>query len=75
VKHKRLMKPACDAQMAKGNSRKLITSGEHSANYVAFSAMYIKILYSNIKITTKLKKLKTVSAHAESTDVISYRRS
>jgi hypothetical protein len=36
-----------------------------------FSAMYIKILSSNIKMTTKWKHLKTISAHAESTDLIS----
>jgi hypothetical protein len=36
-------------------SRGSITSGfsELSANYAVFSAMYIKILSSNIKITTE----------------------
>jgi hypothetical protein len=34
-----------------------------------FSAMYIKILSSNIKITTRWKNLKTISVHAESTDL------
>jgi hypothetical protein len=45
----------CDAQTAKGKPRKQITSGfsELSANYAVFSAMYIKILSLNIKITTK----------------------
>ncbi len=53
--HKRQREPACDAQAAKGNPRKLITSGfsERSANYEMFCAMYIKILSSNIKITTR----------------------
>jgi hypothetical protein len=52
---KRLRKPACDAQTAKGKQRKQITGGfsELSANYAVFSAMYIKILSSNIKITTQ----------------------
>ncbi len=70
---KRLRKPACDARTAKGKPRKQITSGfsELSANYAVFSAMYIKILSSNIKINTKWKILKTISAHAESTDLIS----
>jgi hypothetical protein len=55
--HKQLRKPACDAQTAKGNPQKLITSSlsEHSAYYALFSAMYINILSSIIKITTKLK--------------------
>jgi hypothetical protein len=50
--HKRLREPACDAQTAKGNPRKLITSGfgEHFANYAVFSAMYIKMLSSSIKL-------------------------
>jgi hypothetical protein len=50
---KRLRKPACDAPTAKGKPRKQITSGfsELSANYAVFSAMYIKIVSSNIKIT------------------------
>ncbi len=53
--HKRLKEAACDAQTAKGKPRKQITSGfsELSANYVVFSAMYIKILSLNIKMTTK----------------------
>jgi hypothetical protein len=42
-------------------------------SYAVFSAVYIKILSSNIKITTKLTNLKTISAHAESTDLIPYR--
>jgi hypothetical protein len=68
VMHKRLREPTCDAQTAKGKTRKLITCSfsEHSENYAGFGAMYIKILSSNIKITTKLKNFKTVSAHAES---------
>jgi hypothetical protein len=47
VMHNRKMEPACDAQMAKENLRKLTTSdfSEHSANYAVFSAIYIKILY------------------------------
>jgi hypothetical protein len=55
VMRKRLRKPAYDARTAKGKPRKQITSGfsELSANYAVFSAMYIKILSSNIKITTK----------------------
>jgi hypothetical protein len=55
VMRKRLRKPACDARTAKGKPRKQITSGfsELSANYAVFSAMCIKILSSNIKITTK----------------------
>jgi hypothetical protein len=50
--HKRLREPAFDAQTVKG---KLITSGfsEHSENYAVFGAIYIKIISSNIKITTK----------------------
>jgi hypothetical protein len=46
---------ACDAQTAKGKPWKQITSGfsELSANYAVFSAMYIKILSLNIKMTTK----------------------
>jgi hypothetical protein len=57
VVHKQLSEPTCDAQTAKGNPQKLITSGfsEYSANYAVFSAMYIKSLSSNITITTKLK--------------------
>jgi hypothetical protein len=53
--HKRLREPACDAQMAKGKLRKLITSGfsKYYENYAVFGVMYIKILSSNIKITTK----------------------
>jgi hypothetical protein len=41
--------------MAKRKPRRQITCGfsEFSANYAVFSAMYIKILSSNIKITTK----------------------
>jgi hypothetical protein len=41
--------------MAKGKPREQITSGfsEFSANYAVFSAMYIKILSSKIKMTTK----------------------
>jgi hypothetical protein len=52
---KQLRKPTCYEQTAKGKPRKQITSGfsELSANYAVISAMYIKILYSNIKITTK----------------------
>ncbi len=55
VMRKWLRKPACDARTAKGKPRKQITSGfsELSANYAVFNAMYIKILSSNIKITTK----------------------
>jgi hypothetical protein len=55
VMRKRLRKPACNARTAKGKPRKQITSGfsELFANYAVFSAMYIKILSSNIKITTK----------------------
>jgi hypothetical protein len=55
VMRKRLRKPACDARAAKEKLRKQITSGfsELSANYAVFSAMYIKIVSSNIKITTK----------------------
>jgi hypothetical protein len=70
---KRLRKPACDAQTAKGKPRKQITSGfgELSENYAVFSAMYIKNLSSNIKMTTNRKNLKTISAHTESTDLIS----
>jgi hypothetical protein len=54
---KRLRKPACDARTAEGKPRKQITSGcsELSANYALFSAMYIKILSSNIKMTNKRK--------------------
>jgi hypothetical protein len=68
----RLREPACDAQTATGTLRKLITSGfgENSVNYAVFSAKYIEILYSDIKITTKWKNLKTASAHEESTDLI-----
>jgi hypothetical protein len=70
VMRKRPRKPACDARTAKGKPRKQITSGfsELSANYTVFSAMDNKILSSNIKMTTKLTNLKTISAHAESTD-------
>jgi hypothetical protein len=52
---KQLRKPACDARTAIGKPRKQIISGfsELSANYAVFSAIYIKILSSNIKITTK----------------------
>ncbi len=52
---KQLRKPACDARTAKGKPRKQITIGfsELSANYAVFSAMYIKILSSNIKISTR----------------------
>jgi hypothetical protein len=39
--------------------------------YVVISVIYINILSSNIKITTKFKNLKTISAHIESTDLIS----
>jgi hypothetical protein len=48
-------KPSCNARTAKGKPRNQITSGfsELSANYAVFSAMYINILSSNIKITTK----------------------
>jgi hypothetical protein len=55
VMHKQLREPACDAQTAKGNLQKLITSSfsEHSANYAVFSVVYIKILSSNIKITAE----------------------
>jgi hypothetical protein len=55
VMRKRQRKPACHAQTTKGKPRKQITSSfsEFSANYAVFSAMYIKILSSNIKITTK----------------------
>jgi hypothetical protein len=66
---KRLRKPASDARMAKGKLRKQITSSfsEFSANYVVFTAMYIKILSSNIKITNaKMQKLKkTISPRRE----------
>jgi hypothetical protein len=70
--HKWLHESTCDAQTAKGNPQKLITSGfnEHSANYAVFSTMYIKILSSKIKITTKRKNLITVSAYTKSTDFI-----
>jgi hypothetical protein len=46
VMRKRLRKPACDAQTAKGKPRKQITDGfsELSANYAVFSVMYFKIL-------------------------------
>jgi hypothetical protein len=52
---KRLRKPACDARTTKGKPKKQIISGfcELSANYAVFSAMYIKILSSNIKKATK----------------------
>jgi hypothetical protein len=55
VMRKRLRKPACDARTAKGKPWKQITSGfsELSASYAVFSAIYAKILSSNIKITTK----------------------
>jgi hypothetical protein len=55
VMGKQLRKPACDARTAKGKPRKQITIGfsELSANYAVFSAMYIKILSSNIKISTR----------------------
>jgi hypothetical protein len=48
--HKWLKELACDAQAAKGNGWKLISSGfsEHSANYEMFCAMYNKVLSSNI---------------------------
>jgi hypothetical protein len=54
---KRLRKPACDAWTAKGKPRKQITSSfsELSANYAVFSVMFIKILSSNIKLTTNEK--------------------
>jgi hypothetical protein len=73
VMRKRLRKPACEARTAKGKPRKQITNGfsELFANYAVFSAMYIEILSSNIKITTQRKNLKTISAHAESIDLIS----
>jgi hypothetical protein len=49
------MEAVSDAQTAKVNPRKQITSGfsELSANYAVFSAMCIKILSLNIKMTTK----------------------
>jgi hypothetical protein len=55
VMRKWLRKPAFDARTAKGKPKKQIPSGfsELSANYAVFSAMYIKILSSNIKIITK----------------------
>ncbi len=71
--HKGLIEPTCDAQMAKGNPWKLITSGfyVHSVNYALFSAMYIKILSSDTEMTTKWKNWKTPNAHEENTDLIS----
>jgi hypothetical protein len=49
--HKRLRKPACDAQTAKGNPGKLITSSfsEHPENYAVFGAMSFKFYFQILK--------------------------